>query len=236
MVNVCIIVRDRPVLTEQTLRSLRNTQVEGTVMILDDGSLDPTMEICLAYNLIPHPTLRFALTRNAKPTGSAGTARNQCIRKSQAYFGRGDLLYTGDNDCFFERGWLERMIGFWESAKACDYAIIGGCQHPYHHPVDPNHPGEICGPEGYWIIENLALPSQSWLMEWSTWDRFGHLAENQGVRQSEDWEFTQKVRAAGMKVGHVKPFVVLPTSRTDTFGVDIPGADRVENYQGVVIL
>jgi glycosyltransferase involved in cell wall biosynthesis len=235
MINITVIVRDRPRLTEQCLRSIRNTLVEGTVTILDDGSLDPTMEICQAYVSIPHPSLKFHLVRNVSPTGGAGAARNQCIQVSIAKFGKGDLLYCSDNDVFFERGWLERLTASWKDLTKYHFGLLGGCQHPYHGPL----PGGIhdfgmpCYDSG--VEENYTLPSQSWLMTWETWETYGPLEEHKGVRQSEDWKFTEKLRAIGLKIGHLKyNSPVIACSKTDTFGELIPGAELIQSYPGVI--
>jgi GT2 family glycosyltransferase len=245
MVNIVIIARDRPLLTEQTLRSVRNTQVEATVTVLDDGSLDDTMDIIQLSCEIPHPTLKFYTVRNYRPTGSSGAARNLAIRYSEARLGRGDLLYCSDNDVFFRPGWLEIMLDYWTIAKQEGIGILGGCNHPFHKLIDHDkyedgwnggiNPNRLVTGKGGCLDLNLTLASQSWLMEWSTWDRFGPLAEPQGVCMSEDHEFCQRVRAAGLKVGHVKPYLVIPTSRLNTFGKPIPGAELIQEYPGVLV-
>jgi glycosyltransferase involved in cell wall biosynthesis len=236
MVNITIIARDRPCLTEQTLRSVRNTNVEATVTVLDDGSLDETMQIIQQSCALPHPTLKFYAVRKWQPTGSSGAARNLAIRYSQERFGRGDLLYCSDNDVFFREGWLENMITAWGQAQRYGYGILGGSNHPFHGPAKAAAHEESLIGRGHLLEENLTLASQSWLMEWSTWDRFGPLAEPQGVCMSEDHEFCQRVRAAGLKVGHVKPYLVLPTSRLNTFKQPIPGAELIQEYPGVLVL
>jgi len=231
VVNICLICRDRPWLTEQTLHSVRNTQVPATCTILDDASLDPTYRIIQGYAAIPHPTMQFHVERRFKTTGSAGAARNQAILASERQFGRSDMLYAGDNDCFFTPGWLETLLEAWAVAKDLGYGILGGYNHPYHLPAEGTVDRVFNGIHS--IQENLALSSQSWLMEWETWDRFGPLAEEPGVRKGEDWLMTQRVKAAGLKVGKIDPPVVLNCSRTDTFGQAVPGAELIQDFPGV---
>lgn len=231
-VNIAMICRDRPALTEQSLRSIRNTQVPSTLTVLDDGSKESTMEIVQRIALLPHPTMKFHVVRRLSPTGSSGAARNQAINASLERFGRGDLLYCSDNDVFFERGWLETLLLAWAVAKSLGYGILGGYNHPYHLPVAGGGT-DFASPWN--IVENLTLASQSWLMEWDTWDKFGPLAEEQGVRKGEDWLFTERVRAAELKVGKIEPPVVLNCSHTDTFGEKVPGAELIPNCLGVLV-
>jgi|WetSurMetagenome_2_1015567.scaffolds.fasta_scaffold122486_3 hypothetical protein len=236
-VSIVMITRDRQTITQQAITSLGLSSYPYRVakpftFIYDDGSSMDNANLvgtCCELN-------GFNFHHNEPSTGSAGAARNNAVSLSAGVFGKTNFLYCSDNDVYFTPAWLKVMLKAFEIAEQHGFKILGGCNHPYHQPEEnvPSIPFEFAGKQ-YNIIQNLALASQSWLMRWETWEKYGPLEENKGVRQSEDWAFTQKVRADGGKVGHIKPFVVIPTSRTDTFGELIPGHEYIEDYPGVII-
>ena len=109
------------------------------------------------------------------------------------------------------------------------FRLLGGYAHPF------NGTNRFFG-EGtpHEVHEKNAVDGLSWLMRCETWDKYGPLMDNaRGVRQSEDFEWCQRVRKDGYRVGVVWPHVVKNCGLIDTFGEEIPGADEVRKQQGM---
>lgn len=229
-VNVTMIARNRHRLTEQAIKSFWDNTGHGTITVLDDASEVPVRDDYLVKNV-------KYIVRNTKATGGAGPARNQVIREAEKMHGRADLLYLSDNDVYFMPRWLDLLCELWPQAYAEGFRVLGGYQHPFNRTSLGAWPqySEVMG-RTVVVHETLAVATQSWLMDWETWDKYGPFAEAPGVRQSEDVAFCSRVRADGFRVGYVHPFCVLNTSLTDTFGKDVPGVEllRGEVPEGVI--
>lgn len=223
-VNVTMIARNRHRLTEQAQRTLlENTNAElGYFTILDDGS---------------EPPLDGVHRRNKVASGGAGPARNQVIEVAETLTGRKDLLYLSDNDIIAMPRWLDLLTELWPAAYAQGFRVIGGYAHPFNRTSLGAWPqySEVMG-RTMVVHETLAVATQSWLMDWETWDKYGPFAEAPGVRQSEDVDMCQRIRKDGGKVGYVTPFCVQNCSLTDTFGKEVPGAEllRAEMQEGII--
>jgi glycosyltransferase involved in cell wall biosynthesis len=103
MVNLTMLVRNRPRLTRQALNSLIATP-DCNITVLDDRSDEETVQVLKSY-----PSMIYAL-RNEWQIGT-GELRNKVINASAAYFGRGDYLYLSDNDVRFTmHWWLELLV------------------------------------------------------------------------------------------------------------------------------
>ena len=227
-VNVTMIARNRHRLTEQALRSLAlNTDIDSYWLHLLDDASKPYLEV-LPEHLVAQ------LIRNNVATGGAGIARNQVIRAVKQ---RQDLLYLGDNDVVFLPGWLDLLTELWPAAYASGFRVLAGYQHPFNRTSLGAWPqySEVMS-RTVVVHETLAVATQSWLMDWETWDKYGPFAEAPGVRQSEDVDMCQRIRKDGGKVGYVWPPCVLNCSLTDTFGAEVPGAEllREEMQDGIV--
>lgn len=232
-VNITTLVRDRVKLAKQTVRSIvEHTDLEyHNWSVLDDGSNLP-FNFPEAYE-----NREISLVRNIEPTGGAGPARNQVINNVETVFGRAELLYLGDSDCYHTPRWLDLLCELWPQAYAEGFRVIGGYQHPFNRTSLGAWPqySEVMG-RTMVVHETLAVATQSWLMDWETWDKYGPFAEAPGVRQSEDVDMCKRIRADGDKVGYVWPPCVLNCSLTDTFGAEVPGAEllRGEMQEGIV--
>ena len=231
-VNVTMLARGREKLTLQSVRSLRdatcNSECLEDVTILDDAGEPPVNHGIWAH------CMETDIIRNQIATGGAGPARNQVIR---AVKNRADLLYLSDNDVFFVKGWLDILTELWPQAHALGFRVIGAYQHPYNRSSLGAWPFYSDAARKTIVLhETLAVATQSWLMDWETWDRYGPFAEAPGVRQSEDVDMCNRIRADGGKVGFVWPPCVLNASLTDTFGKEVPGAEllRGEMQDGIV--
>jgi len=235
VVNFTMLVRNRPRLTEQALNSLasgrpwRPEELQGMkVTILDDRSDAETRDILESWCLVR----RAHLIGNEVKSGT-GPLRNKVIDYSEIQHGRGDYLYLSDNDVFFKPGWLEELIWAEEEAWGRGFRVIGAYNHPFHQPVSSI---EVSGLHK--VNEVNALATQSMLMRWEVWDKYGPFCQTpvDKVCQSEDVDFCNRITKDGYKVGVVSPNLVVSTGITNTFGEKIPGYELVKAQcpQGVI--
>lgn len=223
-VNVTMLARNRHKLTEQALASLQtNTDWSGAdFTFLDDGSQPPIIN-----------PIAGTYIYNTEASGGAGIARNMVIKYVSE---RRDLLYLSDNDVLMLPRWLDILTELWPFAYALGFRVLGGWSHPFNMQSIGTWPFySESARRTIELRECLAVATQSWLMDWETWNKYGPFDEAPGVRQSEDVAFCNRVRADGFKVGYVFPFPVLNTSRTDTFGKPVPGAELLTVPEGVTM-
>lgn len=162
-----------------------------------------------------------------------GTARNEVIRLAEKEEGRLDYLYLSDLDVAFTESWLDMLIRAYEYGKRdLHLGAIGGYCHPYHLPL-VQHPMDTERTVGI----TWALPTQSMLMTWDMWDKYGPFDTTTPgvVNAGEDWLFTERLRKNGLRVGAVYPHVVLNTGRHDSFGKLMIGHELVEDIPGLIV-
>ncbi len=220
MMNIVMLVKDRPRLTFQCLTTLvRYTDVEWNAVIIDDGSKHQTRDMLSLFGVRDN----IAVLRNETSKGITGQARNLGVYWAEKYWGRGDYLYLSDNDVCFLPGWANKMNNTMFAAGD-DLKVLGGARHPYHQPI-----ADFNG----WQ-ETEAVAGYSQLMEWETWEVWGPLdAHAPGTCQSEDFKFCQDIRKDGFKVGYMTEPVLIDCGITGTDGKSSIGAEAklmVEGY------
>lgn len=217
MTNLCMVVHNRPRLTEQAIMSLGDID---NVTILDDCSDRDTYRLLDWRAADPH----ISVLHTCQIVGT-GYARNLCIAASRILYGRGDYLCLTDNDLFYLRpDWLSLMIACYEDARRVGFSIIGCYNHPFHQTDASIDAGDRE------VKEVIALSSQSMLMRWDVWEKFGPFvktAPKEGC-QSEDIELTNRVRAEGGRLGVVSPALMVNTGLTNSAGKKIPGWELVK--------
>jgi hypothetical protein len=165
-----------------------------------------------------------------------GPMRNKVIQESEKHFGRGKFLYLGDNDCLFlQPDWLKILTETYREAHDVHgFAVLAAYNHPFNRPIAPT----IRTLTRWNVNEVYAVATQSMLMSWDIWDRFGPFCDTPAgkVCQSEDIEFCNRIRAAGMKVGVISPALLVNTGITNSFGQHIPGWELVKSQcpEGVI--
>lgn len=223
MMNVVMLVKDRPRLTHQALWSIaKHTDVDYNLTIVDDGSHTETMEMLQMFS---YTQSNCALLRNETSKGITGQARNLGVYWAERYFGRGDYLYLTDNDVAFLPHWASSMVGILTTGYPRGLRLLGGARHPYH---------QLNSAYGDWD-ETDAVAGYSQLMRWHEWDSHGPLdAHAPGTGQSEDFAFCRKVIENHGKVGYVTAQVIVDCGLTQTNGSKAFGADRKPVYPGLI--
>lgn len=221
-------VRDRFNLTRQALESLASSGLEGmTVTVLDDRSLDNTRDLVVTWSR-EH---KAKYIRNDQPLGT-GQLRNMVMEESRKHFGKGDYIAPHDNDTFYKPGWMQRLVTCYEATQVWKVAIIGAYGHPYHIPsaewlevLDP-----ITKKDVFKVREVQALATQSMFMAWDVWDRYGPFCDTpiDKTCQSEDVDFTNRIRKDGSRLGVVYPHLIHATALKNTFGEPGPGWELVK--------
>jgi len=217
MINAVMLVHNRPRLTEQAIRSfIDHTTSRYRLLIVDDYSGSETADMLDEYAEVHSDSIRVAHSRIAKL--GPGLARNIGIKKADQW-GRGDMLYLCDNDCFMLPEWDEKLLIAFEAAKTVGFMALGGYCHPFQQR------GDKYGTTQVGVVRELeALGLLSWLMDWGTWDKFGTFDPAVKVNGSEDWNYCQRIRKAGGRVGVLEPAVVINTGITSSDGQPCPGA------------
>lgn len=238
-VNTTFLVRDRLSLTKQTLDSFKAAcvpaNVSGNVTILDDRSGPETSAFLKSWAEGMH----CRIVRNDEPLGT-GELRNLVInecRKHWTGYQSGEYLNILDNDIYIPSGkslWVETLVRCYEFAWNLGFRVLGAYNHPFHQPIAMTYM-----PDAHAIHELTALATQSMLMRWEVWDTYGPFCQTpvDKVCQSEDVDFTNRIRAAGFKIGVVSPALIASTGITNTFGEHIPGWELVKKQAppGVIV-
>lgn len=198
----------------QTVESLiKNTPKEhiNRIIFIDDGSsrdVSTILNQVLGNNILVH--------RNDVPIGVGGS-KNLGV-KLHTELGRGDFLYIFDGDVFFTDGWSNTML----EAHRIDgeqFLVIGGGIHPFLQPR--------AGEDTPTLTSHDAVSGWSWLLTYETWDKYGTMADNAvGVGKSEDWEYSQRIRNDGFRVGCLKKQVIAHCGLTNSDGEEIPGYEQ----------
>ena len=221
MVNIVLLVHDRPKLTMQTLHTLYDNTPVGTfnLTIVDDGS-ELTTDGLLGLWVRQHPDCALLRIHNSK--GITGQARNLGVYWAETYWGRGDYLYLTDNDMYFTAGWLNRLTSTLDFFYPRKLRLLGGWNHPY---LGKN--SELC-PDPL-VFTHDAVTGASQMMRWEMWDKYGPLdAHAVGPGQSEDWKFCQDIIKDGGLVGSLQPHLVFNCGITNSLGDESPGADQMQ--------
>lgn len=221
MVNITLLCANRPRLLKQALDSIGDLS-DATVTIRDAGMNDEVGHIIEEWCDPRENTLPFWTNL---PRGT-GPARNEVIKWSEKDFGRGSHLYLSDDDVkWLEPDWLKILTTAYDEAWQHGFRVIGGYNHPFNRPFAPS----IRLGSRWNVNEVYALASQSMLMSWEVWDEFGPFCDTPAgkVCQSEDVDFSNRIRAAGYKVGVISPALLVNTGITNSFGEHIPGWELV---------
>lgn len=221
MTNIVILTRNRLRLLNQTIDSLyaHTPADQFNCTVVDDGSDDFRVKRLLRK--IDKPN--FSLLEVSNSEHRLSQLKNLGVYWSGQRWGRGDWLCICDNDVYFKEGWLGSIASLALACREYDFELFGGQAHPFHQSfrqfIDKRWEEYDC------------LAGTHWFMPWSTWDKYGPFKQDTapGVCQSEDWEFTQRLRANGGCIAVTDPPCVIDCGITQTDGKLSPGADLKVN-------
>lgn len=228
MTNIVMLVHNRYNLTKQALESLvAHTKRDAyTLTIVDDESDDFRVpRLCSRHEWCAGGGPAFVRVSNSFHVLSQ--LKNMGAMWSDQYWGRGDWLYLSDNDVYFTPDWLPKLTELAMETEIDAFRLWGGQAHPFHAPIKNF---------GDNMTEHDCLAGTSWLLRWTMWDEFNGLNKTTapGVCQSEDIEFTNRLRAFGGRIGVINPHVVIDTGITQTNGQPSPGADLKPRLPGIL--
>ncbi|HWF62954.1 MAG TPA: hypothetical protein VN666_21960 [Nitrospira sp.] len=228
IVNFVMLFHGRPTLLKQSLESIGDTS--GIIFTLHGEDPQPEA-LTVARDFMRENDGCLSATGENRGTG---LARNAAIDIASSV--RGDFLYLSDDDVFFLRpDWLAVLTQMFEEVEQYGFAALGAYNHPYNGPVTIFPP---VIDNKYMVGEVYALATQSMLLRWETFYRFGPFCQTPPGRvcQSEDVEFSNKIRAAGLKVGTMIPPLLANTGITNSCGDKIPGWELVKSQcpEGVI--
>lgn len=220
---VMLIGPERYRLTRQALETLRqHTDPSSYTLTLVCDTLDFRTGSLVAQFLKGDHLATALHVENSGHTLSQ--LKNIGVAWSEQRFGRGDWLYLSDSDVAFTAGWLEKLANLADFIELCGYKLWGGQVHPFHQPRS----------RGTQLLDTWAehqiLDGPSWLMRWSTWDKYGPFDRTTapGVCQSEEYPFCQRLLADGGRIDVISPHVVIHTGLTHLDGHDAPGRKERE--------
>ena len=229
-VNIVLPVYNRPEHTRQTLDSLlQNTDPKlYNLIVVDDNSDKETRDLLIEYEL----KYKFELFRNPENLGPGGS-RNKA-HKYLFYHGlRLRYIYQTDNDVYFKKGWLPKLIETYKKVHPGGIRLLGASCHPYQQ----NNSVLMAG--GVTVGIKNAVSGYSSLYTWETWDQFGPFDTQDGLEKktgrSDDWAFCQKIIQGGFLVGSMEPEMVIPCGKTDTYGDVAVGPETFQDHEGIMI-
>lgn len=201
-------------LLQQTLTSFFTTikaEYFNRLIIIDDKSeMEDVNQMFSRPEFLKNPLI--LINQNQIQLGVGGS-KNKGVELAKQY-GKGEALYFMDGDVFYTYDWLDNILEAYETNK--DFKIIAGGVHPYLKPR-LNEDTEL-------LTSHDAISGWSWFLNYETWDKYGKLADNSlGTGKSEDWEYCQRIRNDGFKVGCLKNQMIVHCGITNTEGNQIPG-------------
>lgn len=225
MTNVTMLAATRPRLLKQALNSIGDLS-DATVTIRDAFLVPEVWETIRTWNWGQQ---NIATPQIPKEPMGTGPARNHVIEASEFFWGRGTHLYLSDDDVYFlQPDWLQVLTeAYAEASEVHGFAVLAAYNHPFNRPIAPT----IRLQRRWNVNEVYAVATQSMLMSWEVWDRFGPFCDTPAgmVCQSEDVDFCNRIRAAGLKVGVISPPLLVNTGITNSFGQKIPGWELVKS-------
>jgi GT2 family glycosyltransferase len=189
-----------------------DTNKFNRLIVINDQSTHPEIEELFSRpEFIVNPLI--VINYNQTQLGVGGS-KNRGVELARQ-FGEGDALYFMDGDVFYTWNWLEKVLEAYDKYKD-DFKIIAGGVHPYLRPRFSE--------DNVLLTSHDAISGWSWFLDYNTWDKYGKLADNSlGTGKSEDWEYCQRIRNDGYKVGCLKNQVIAHCGITNTEGNQIPG-------------
>lgn len=245
--DIVLITRDRPELTEQTIHSMIASAADWSkhrLLIVVDGveSADPevvrvvrkwdahrnTHHVLIPKQLGVGGAKNFGATWFVSQPSRARILGPEGVRPDDF---NEPLLMFSDDDMYYLPGWdaaFEEVMALGD----CDEAPIdqlGGWRHPYHQLGCQVHQGTKGG-----VYEVDAATGNCFVIRWSDWLRYGPFDANAtGPGQSEDYALSQRIRAGGGIVATLDPPVAIHCGLVNSAGEPATGWRETEEMIGL---
>jgi SAM-dependent methyltransferase len=230
--DVVMITRDRPELTAQTIRSMRENASDWSrhrLVVVFDGTHPECNAWMDEFARSPEdvPDVVVEVTGKQLGVGGAKNFGAAHLEKQVEIFNKlatpvkpehapGSLIMFSDNDLYYLPGWdiqLGRML-----LGHPQIVQLGGWGHPYHRPRV--HADNDMRP----ALEIDAVTGCCFVMRWSDWLRYGPFDANAiGPGQSEDFALSQRVRAGGGLCATLDPPVAIHCGLVNSAGEPATG-------------
>lgn len=230
-INIVIPIYNRPIHTKQSIDSLyENTDRDFNLLVIDDLSDLETRDVIRDLQ----KNYGFQLLRNGENLGP-GASRNKAMDFITKMDERGKYLYNCDNDVYYTKGWLNKLIEAYEYVSTKGVGLLGGGCHPY---LQNNATISLPDKADYVGIKD-AVSGYSHLITWELWDRFGPFETQENMDKktgrSDDWKFCQDMKEQNFMVGSLYPEVVIATGKTDSYGDKAIGQETFKKLADVYI-
>lgn len=245
--DIVLITRDRPELTEQCIRSMRENAADWSghrLVVVFDGSETEAQQAFAIHDLATVERIQAQVDRFGPLTliytgrqVGVGGAKNfgvAYIQRQLELFNKLDLpvklehaenslLMFSDNDMYYLPDWDAIL----EHAAEGPVTQIGGWRHPYHQL------GHFCGtlPNVGNVVHQVdAVTGNCFVMRWSDWLKYGPFDSNAiGPGQSEDYALSQRIRAGGGLVATLDPPVAIHCGLVNSIGEPATGWREMES-------
>ncbi len=182
-VAVALLTYNRQSLFLKTLNSMKYSGVHYFPVIVDNGSIDGTADIVRGLGGI------------VNDTGNHTTGRGMNIAIEAAMKCKPDLIVFTADDFYYRKGWLKRLVNFWENAPQ-DVSIASCYLEPlwsWNEIIKVDTAGER-----YAI--RTSIPGSNWTFKAETVDSFYPLQEKTGGEDLAvcDWMRRQRYRLAAL--------------------------------------
>jgi glycosyltransferase involved in cell wall biosynthesis len=156
-IGMAILIHERPEYLERCLDSLFSTIVPGnmelTVALVDDGSIDPRVQMLIDLNR--DTNIKIVRCYTPKSANNWGAAFNKAIRLILG-FDTFDIIGTSDSDALFHPEWLSKLVSLamWAKVHHKDHAFgpfsaFNSSDIEFH-----DWQGVYPSPEGDFVIKN----------------------------------------------------------------------------------
>lgn len=238
--DIVLITRDRPELTEQTIRSMRENAVDWSkhrLVVVYDGSASELVLARMFKTRSPiwsESGVASVLLNTGRQIGVGGAKNFGAAwlleHKYRPETPAGLLVFT-DNDMYYLPGWDTRLQTLTDPTRAERITQLGGWRHPYHMPGRPLY-GRVqadgpTAPIAARVVD--AATGNCFVMRWSDWLKFGPFDANAlGPGQSEDYALSQKIKKAGGLVATLDPPIAIHCGLVNSYGEPATGWEAME--------